>query len=214
MEENNYNPLETTRIQKKISESLEKIANTYVKENNQKPFFKTKYFWSFVLAFIALLGYWMNWKAEITSIQINRIEKQKILKQELQRDINYLIMKARAVILTQIKLCDIRDKKPAELEVERINEALLGLIALGTGSRYVYSTELQKSINKLTASIDQIQDVCKLDAEKTDEKHRKLFREITEGIEKSIQEENEALIRLENQGIFDFLRRLFDKYLF
>lgn len=204
--------------------SVEKIANTYAvtqtPEDKPKRSFikkfmtmwKSKYFWSLLLAIIAVGGYWLNWRTDITSIQLAGIEKQKEIKQQLQRKINKAVTHARAVVLNQMELCGQSKKTLAELKIER-NNVIVDVIALGTGSRYTYNDKTQKKIDEILDDMNGIEDICKLDMIKTDDKYRSLFVQLTELIGSTIAEDNKKIKQLENQNTWDSLLSILVKEL-
>jgi hypothetical protein len=205
-----------------LVDSFEKIARTYsasqVKKRSPKKsaekfifdLFKSKYFWSLLLAMIAVGGYWLNWRAEITNINVAHIVKEKTTKQLLQRNLNKAVTTARLVIVNQIELCSQTKRTLAELKVAR-NNSMLDIIALGTGSRYIYNIETQKKVNQILKKIDGIKNICQPKMKNIDNKLRGLFIQLTNLIDKTIDSDNQKLDQLEDQSTWNALLSIFAK---
>lgn len=181
----------------KLAKSLDTIARTYRKTEQKGPFWRNKFFWSFILALVAVWGYWLNWQSDLTNIEVNRLEKQKAIKLQLQQTINEVVMQARALVLNQIEGCQIEHPNAVEMKIAR-NNVLIKLIAVGTGSRYTFNNAVQDKMNQIISNVDNIKDVCKLNADKFDGKQREKFKELTNLIGASVDEDNRMLATLEH----------------
>lgn len=193
---------------KQIADALSKMADsslrrTRIYEDMQKerhyPFW---YFWkwdhlgAYVVMFVALTGYWLNWRADIINSKINQIEASRNDKLKIQRELTRAAVIAKEEVLNQIVLCGKeKHTNPSELKSRR-NHALIDITSLDIGLENVFGQEVQNEVDTYIKNIDTITDVCKLQENSFDEMMRKQYRKVTFLTNKLIQEETKEMEKL------------------
>lgn len=187
---------------KLLAQSVAKIANTYsqlnIKEKKRQRFWTHKHFGTYLLITAALFGYWLNWRSDIVDARVTRIETKVKIKQIDQKLINKAATVPRVLVDNQIVLCGETHKTQPEMKTER-NNSLVDLIATTTGTRFTYNPSVQNKLNEIIQSINNIDDVCKLNGHTFDLNQRNLFVELTNLINASIEEDEQKLRKLTSQ---------------
>ena len=201
---------------KQFNEILDKFVSTYINENYNKPFLKSKTFPVLLTILVAGLGYFVTW--HIGRLDINR--------RELQQQKNYVI----SVIQKKIDAQTIAEKslKRYVLEIRKVNKlcrdkcntpswnaeaakndrfnTFYDLVVEGTGLNKIFNLSTFQAINSYLHFEENIRNICK---GPSDSEWHKLQDNIFDSISRLHNREDDLVTKAVETENFQELKDIF-----